>query len=59
MAIRLDEIAGLVSEVLTRTETLRMSRRSSSRGRVGGRRRRFPFHFGGGPSRRGVSFSRY
>lgn len=58
VTIRLDEITGFISKILTRTETLRMSWRGSSCGSVSGRRHGFPFDFGGGSSRRSIGFSR-
>jgi len=59
MTIRLYEVTGLVSEILARTKTLRVSRRSGSRSRVCGRRCWFPFDFSGGPPWGGVGFGRH
>lgn len=55
MTIRFDEVTRFVSEIFTRTETLRVSRWGGSGGRVGGRCRRFSLDFGGSPPWRSVS----
>lgn len=55
MTICFDEVTRFVSEVFTRTETLRVSRWGGSGGRVGGRCRRFSLDFGGSPPWRSVS----
>jgi len=59
MTIRFDEVTRFVSEVLTWTKTLRMSRRGSSGGCVGRRCRRFPLDFGGGPPWGSIGLGRH
>lgn len=49
MTIRFDEVARFISEILTRTKTLRVSRWGGSGGSIGGRCRWFPLDFGGSP----------